>query len=74
MSNLPAGFDSWLTRTPEYIEEPCEVTIEQDYDCSACGCSFKGDVVTGNYQCEYDDEDHKWSVKHIECPPDEEVA
>lgn len=72
---LPAGFDSWLTRAPEYPEQPCEVSIEKDYDCSVCGCPFdKGEVVAGNYECELDDDHNKWSVKHIECPPDEEVA
>jgi len=53
--------DNWL-------EPPCNITIQLDYECARCGLTFTPtDIEDGNHEEELD-VDHCWQVKHMRCP------
>ena len=63
------SFDAWL-ESPyhEGKEPPCNVTLQQDYNCTECGGDFTDeDIRLDNFEVEYEDEEYGWRAKHKDC-------
>lgn len=65
-----SDFDNWLEAPyHEGLEEPCDITIMQKYDCVKCGCPFtEKDVSELNYECQLTIE-KTFEIEHKICPP-----